>query len=235
MQEAEQISINITSRILAVITSTDSGWPLRNPVYAINWFDTKSLPIYNFYNFLAARSVRAVGGHPIFKGRVTRVLHGSNDDRRDVVLIVNYPSPQCFLNMLKTRYFMLVSVLRMLAVKQFTFSFTRPTSTPNSENDADFVQTYLIHHFRGDDISSELLALSEKAGLRILYSGTLSARISSGSVNETERDINCLMDGVAILQAENDSVIDDLVASADYQAIILRTSSSFVGRMDRLM
>lgn len=235
MPEAERISINITNRMQAAITSTDAGWPLSNPVYAVNWFDTKSLPIYNFYNFLATRSVRAVGGYPVFKGRVTGVLHGSNDDKRDVVLIVNYPSPQCFLDMLKSRYFMLVSVLRMLAVKRFTFSFTRPTSTPNSEHDASFEQIYLIHHFRGDDISNNLFALSEKAGIRILYSGTLSARVSSGSANKTGQDINCLMDGIAILQAENDTVIDDLMASADYQAIIQKTSSSFVGRMDRLM
>jgi hypothetical protein len=137
--------------------------------------------------------------------------------------------------MLKSIYFMAVSALRMLAVKRFTFGFTRSTCDSASENDPRFEQAYLVHHYRGADISDDLLALSTRAGTRVLYSGTISARVSTGPANAKGRDIPCLMDGIAVLQAQDSKVLDKLVLSAEYQSVVQKTSSSFVGRLERLM
>ena len=45
-------------------------------VYAINWFNTRSALVYDFYNFLAVRSVRKIGGGPFIKCKLDRVLIG---------------------------------------------------------------------------------------------------------------------------------------------------------------
>lgn len=235
MDETNQISVNLGAKNRATITSTDKEWPLSNPVYAINWFDTKSLPLYNLYNRLASRSVRAVDGRPHFKGKVTRVLYGDDEDRRDVLLIVNYPSPQCFLNMLTSTYFMIVSILRMLAVKRFTFGFTRSRSDSATEKDPRFEQAYLVHLYRGDNISEEVLAISTRAGARVLYNGTLSARVSTGSAGAKKQNIQCLMDGIVVLQAKDSSVFDKMAMSEEYQSVVQKTDSSFVAHIDRLI
>ncbi|MDA2910832.1 hypothetical protein MYX04_07875 [Nitrospiraceae bacterium AH_259_D15_M11_P09] len=49
---------------------------LTNPLFAINWFNTRSLWLYNIYNKLASRSLFRVGGKVLFKGRVTETLLG---------------------------------------------------------------------------------------------------------------------------------------------------------------
>ncbi len=235
MDESNQISVNLGAKNRATITSTDKEWPLSKPVYAINWFDTKSLSLYNLYNRLASRSVIAVGGRPRFKGKVTRVLYGDDEDRRDVLLIVNYPSPQCFLNMLTSTYFMIVSILRMLAVKRFTFGFTRSKSESAIEKDPLFEQAYLVHFYRGNDISEEVLAIATRVGSRVLYSGTLSARVSTGSTEGKSQNIHCLMDGIVVLQANDSSVFDKMTMSDEYQSVVQKTAASFVAHIDRLI
>ena len=95
------------------------------PVYAINWFNTRSALVYDFYNFLAVRSVRKIGGKPFIKCKIDRSLTGDETLRRDVLLIVKYPSLKSFRSMMENTYFQIVSMLRNAAVSNFTFGFTK--------------------------------------------------------------------------------------------------------------
>ena len=95
------------------------------PVYAINWFNTRSALVYDFYNFLAVRSVRKIGGGPFIKCKLEKTLIDDDTLRRDVLLIVKYPSLVNFRRMLESTMFQLVSLLRTAAVSDFTFGFTK--------------------------------------------------------------------------------------------------------------
>ena len=210
------------------------------PVYAANWFDTHARWIYDFYNVLALRSVTGVGGAPFFKGRLTELIHGEEADRRDVLLVVRYPSLQNFKSMLQSGYFLLVSFLRIAAVKGFTFGFTvRRDGGPDLmplNNDNDDVKKYVVFHFKGeasllDDLSPQLTAI----GADLFYAGSVAATISTGTDHELGEKTPCLMQHLAILEAPDDDVLRRAAKTLLDENIQLKTGSSFVGFYDRVM
>ena len=110
------------------IRITPYGHPFDGAViHAINWFDTRSLWLYNVYNRLAAGSVARIGGQPLFKARLVEVLRGNVSDRRETLLLVRYPGVSQFASMLSDRRFQLTSVLRELAVRRFSFGLSEST------------------------------------------------------------------------------------------------------------
>ena len=121
------LTAKITSSVRVHITALLSDFKMDQPVYALNWFNSRQLWLYNFYNLLAARSVLNVGGVPFFKARVATTLYGDDADYRSVLLIVRYPDINHFKTMLQSRYFQCVSIIRGLAVAQFTFGFSTRT------------------------------------------------------------------------------------------------------------
>ena len=52
---------------------------LRNPLFAINWFDTRVALVYHFYNLIAAPRVFKVGGKALFKGQYQETIYGNPD------------------------------------------------------------------------------------------------------------------------------------------------------------
>lgn len=122
------------------------------PLFAINWFNTRWAGLYHFYNYLAASSLFRIGGRVFFKGRITETLRGDRSLGRKHLLIVNYPSAQAFLDLVAGRYFQVISVLRMLAVRDFSFVFHRRINGPllieQQRQQFDTNQAYAILHFR---------------------------------------------------------------------------------------
>lgn len=234
MENSNYISVRVAGKTHARITTTDQNWPLSNPVFAINWFDTKSLILYNIYNFLAQRSVHKVEGRAHFKGKITKTLYGEKADRRDVLLIVNYPATQNFLIMLQSGYFKLVSILRMAAVKRFTFGFTRRRDKGNAPADHNFQHAYAVHHYHGVDISEQAIRLAQQAGVQVYYAGWISSRVSVGPQDD-DKAIPCLMDGIIVFQGTTEQVISDMVASPSYCNLLAVTKSSFVAQLSRLL
>ena len=119
MSKNEKIERKITGSITAEIHGELSE--IESPLFAINWFDTKIAIIYHLYNLLAAPRVFKIGGKALFKGKVQEAISGSTDLARDYLLIVNYPSGHRFLELLGDKLFQVMSVLRMAAVKRFSF------------------------------------------------------------------------------------------------------------------
>ena len=237
------ITARITANLRVLITALRTDFKLDQPVYALNWFNSRSLWLYNFYNFLAARSVLKVGGVPLFKARVATTLYGDDADHRSVVLIVRYPGISQFKNMLETRYFQLVSVIRSLAVAQFTFGFSTRTDIQddgefNQHNRISDSHIYVIHHYRVSDqvsgIAERAAALAATHQLKLAFSSRVSARLYSQKDSRPPVAVETIMDGCMILQADSQSQIDQWVASTGYKQLLATTDSSFVATLNRI-
>lgn len=242
MNASEQavLEAKLPGKLRAFIEIEDDALGFDEPVYAINWFDTKTSWTYDFYNVLAVRSVRAVGGAPFFKGRLQKVLLGKEEHRRDVLLVVRYPALRNFKTMLENKYFLLVSILRMAAVKDFTFGFTKRRDegaglSPMDVGGEDSA-VYGVHHFNGNaGIADEIIASCVDSNVEPFYAGKINAHISTGKVDAARERTPCLMDAIVILKAADVEALESHVQSERYQEFIGATQSSFFGVYDRLM
>jgi len=226
----EFVEAKITKSISVFIRSVDADYSLREPVYAINWFNTRLLWLYNFYNLLGSMSVKKVGGKPIFKGRVKTVLHGEEHHRRDVLLLVNYPAIENFRQMLESIYFQLVSVLRMLAVKDFTFGFSKPTTKISGFSAAKENKIYAIHHYQGEiEINESIEKIIENSGVSIFYSGSITSLLFSG-----DEQVPCLMDSMILLEADTEDQLRKIIADKRYMDIVEQSRNSFIAILSRV-
>ncbi len=207
---AVEMSTNVTSSLEAVISSDRPEVSLEGPLVAVNWFDTRSLWLYNLYNVLASRSVSAVGGEVVFKGKLDTVIAGDDTKRRGMLLIVRYPSGRAFLNMMESTYFKLVSLLREAAVSNFTFCFTQPTLPATYQDDPDKAQTYLIHTAASEDENRAILTLVKQSDLNILYAGQLAARLGIRRSGAPTQNIPCLIEWITVTQTETDEQLNNL-------------------------
>ena len=98
---------------------------LEEPLFAINWFDTRVAPIYHLYNYLAASRAFRIGAKVFFKGETGEPFAGDSDLGRRYLLIVNYPSGERFLDLMADRVFQIIGLLRTLAVRRFSFVLHR--------------------------------------------------------------------------------------------------------------
>ena len=205
-------------------------------VHAINWFDARQLQLYNLYNFLASRSVVKVGGSPVFKGRLLSRHLGSDEDERQVLLLVNYPSPKQFKNMLTDNYFKLVGVLRTLAVKRFTFCLSHSIGRENIPKKSAEMETYGVHHFRGDKNTLELIraALTESSA-NIAFSSLKSHQLSTVSRDKDPVMVPVIMDGIVLFRCENETMLNDIVSTDQYQKSLQHSQSSYIGLYQRIL
>jgi len=160
-----------------------------------------------------------------------------------VVLIVRFPSIKNFKTMMDSRYFQLVSIIRGIAVKQFTFGFSSRLDThdvtnslPISKNDNEGV--YAIHHYRNrdnnDEITEQVRELAKAAEVDLFFSSKVSARLYAQQGDKEPSAVDTIMDGCLILQAQTDIDIENLIASDEYQAQIATTQSSFIATLNRI-
>ena len=232
---AEVIKARISQSMSVFICSVDEDYALSKPVYAINWFDTRLLWLYNFYNLLGAISVKKVGGKPLFKGCVKQVLHGDSPSRRDVLLLVRYPTGENFRQMLESRIFQLISMLRILAVKNFSFGFSRRTDSVKDYLNENTFSVFAVHHYQSkNDIVEQIRSIAYGFGVDIYFAGRITALLASGDASEANEDVPCLMDGALLLRAESENDITRLVVSDAYRQVVEQTSNSFIATMDRL-
>lgn len=209
------------------------------PVYAINWFNTKSSLIYDFYNKLAVGCVRKIGGAGFFKGRHIKTLHGGERDKRDVLLVVRYPALTNFLTMLESKVFQSVSLVRMAAVKNFTFGFTKRADkgadlSPMSANDADTF--YGVFHYLGaGEIDETLAALSLEPTVEIFYSGNIRAHIKTGESPAEAAQVPCVMEGVAIFKSADVQALEGLAEQEAFASLAAQAETLFFGLYSRIL
>jgi len=231
-----EITAQVTSKTKISIKGKNEKIDLNEPLFAINWFATKMEWLYHFYNLLAAKSVFKVGGKPIFKGKITEIIMDQYSGDRDLLLIVKYPGGQEFKTMLESTYFKLVSILRIAAVKNFTFGFTHPLSMNKKSKPKDGLY-YLVHHFKYNDLKNNPLndlSSLQVDQLSITYSGNMVASLhmeSEGKSNE----VSSIMDGIVVWQSNSQDSLRELVNTQFYTKIINGLDASYIGFVNRLI
>ena len=241
----EIITAKLPGKIKAFIFHSESELAADEAVYAINWFDTKTQWVYDFYNFLAVKAVKKIGGGPFFKGKYEKTLQGEPADRRDILLIVRYPSLNNFKTMLENTYFQFVSLIRMAAVSDFTFGFTKradggPDFRPMAQDGRE-AAVYAVHHYSGPqdtlfgDAHFGLEDLTSASNVSVFYHGHIKAHIGTGEAPETCTHVDCLMDGIIILNAAKAQELEAFIQSAAYQKLTVKTSRSFIGLYSRIL
>jgi hypothetical protein len=138
----------------------------------------------------------------------------------------------------------MVSLLRMLAVKKFTFGFSSRVDISTLENavvgdSQEPLQTdkvYAIHHYRAEqDITKTLAEVIDGQGVYIYFSSRISAYLFSGDQNGPDKQVPCLMDGVALLQADSQIQLEEASQQEKYQALTQQTDCSFIACLHRVL
>lgn len=236
-KKPEILQAKITAKACAYIEAVNASVDLSQPVFAINWFNTKALWLYNLYNILASVSVKKVGGYPFFKGRVKEVLGGNLKLYRDVLLIVNYPSAKDFARMIENFYFKLVSLFRIMAVKDFTFGHSQPINSGQPVHDDNKDKAYVMLHYRADHSTAQELMNDIEANteIEIFYAGQIAALVYSGDSEKAREQIPCLMDGVFLLRADNLEQIKSFAAQDAFSNTLKETETYFLATLERVL
>lgn len=237
MSNQQIITGKVTNNISVLLKSVNDATALDRPLYAINWFSTKTAWMYHFYNFLAYPRVKSIGGKRFFKGKFYQTLHGEEQDSRELLLIVIYPSGNNFKKLMMDTLFKMVSIFRILAVKKFSFGFTQKLFPSNQETTADITKKYAIHHFRTPQLTEskvkELQEILETAQVRLHYAGAINALLYSQETNKEVEQIPCLMNGIFLLESDTEANLKDLVNKESYQNYMKHFDTSFIGLIER--
>lgn len=232
-----ELRAKITNSIEIIIRARNKVEDLNQPLYAVNWFATKAEWLYHFYNFLAKRSVVKIGGKALFKGKITETILDEYNGDRDLLLLVKYPSGQQFKTLFESLYFKLVSLLRVLAVKNFTFGLTHK-QTFNEESKLEDNLNYVLHHFKVKAIHQELFLeldalINDKVTIK--YAGKMVAQLFMKKKGEPEEAVESIMDGLIILESESKEELSNLIRSHAYQKLIEGLDASYIGFLKRIL
>jgi len=230
------ITCRVTGSLNILIKPISKDIDLNQPLYAINWFSTKMEWLYHFYNFVASRSVAKIGGAAFFKGKITETLIDEANTQRELLLIVKYPGGKSFKALMELAFFKVVSILRVLAVKRFTFGFTQMRMVDMTSTKDDSLE-YLLHHFKSVDKGVDFakkLGLITPVSVNVKYAGQMVANLYSQQKSEEAESILNLMDGVIIYESKSKELLSDMVKSKDYSDVMKQLESSYIGFMDRI-
>ena len=232
----------ITRRTRIVLESDHDADALANPLFAINWFNTRSLWLYNMYNAFASPSLSRVGGKVLFKGRVTETLLGSPDDARQILLIVNYPSGARFLDLLSNQFFQVTSLLRMAAVRDFSFALNQrgdgPDRLEHQTQPFDPSRAWGVHLYSSDhDIREEvqdLRAFADGENRSLYFASLRAATVHSETSNGVREPLHCVTDRVVILESDNEDQLREAVAGR-WGEFACGVSNSYIGLLNRIL
>jgi len=239
-QSTEVITAKLPGQLKAFIYRDSRLLDDNKPVYAINWFNTRSRLVYDFYNTIAVRSVFKVGGRPFLKCKINSRLLGGPEHQRDTLLIVRYPALKNFGKMLESKYFQLVSLIRSAAVSRFTFGFTKRTDQHGDleslENYKKEESVYGVLHFTGDVDPLDSLRLGTSTpGIELLFSGDIGATIGTGKGSEHATHVPCIMDGVVVLKARNLEPFKILLDTPSFRDFSQQAEQVFFATYDRVL
>ena len=232
-----QLKVKVTNNTSIYINAIDNEVDETKRVYAINWFNTRSLWLYNFYNFVASPFVKRVGGKVFIKAKVKKTLFGDIDDYRDMLLIVTYPTLLDFIQLVKNKFFIFVSFFRIFSVKEFTFGFThRVDKTPSIELPTQS-GSYAIHHYRTkQNIAQEIeVVANQEKGVELYYLGETVALLSIGDNINSKEETPSIIDAIAIFRTDNDENMKLFLKDKKYFKIVEKTDSSFIALVERVL
>lgn len=236
MEENNSLKRQLTKSISVEIIPANGALELTERIWAINWFDYKSKWLYTLYNRLAAKFVIKMGGQLLLKGHNQKTILGEESYARQTLLIVTYPTIANFLDMLLIKAFQLVGLLRVKAVKNFVFGFTKrldayeATATPkiNPNNQ------YLVFHYQGTINQLSLNSLAQDSGLKTYFSGEKIAQIKRFETGKKPVLAPFFMDGIMVFEGQTEDTFKSFVDSADFTKMIESNSSNYAAIFTRV-
>ena len=208
-------------------SATDRQSDLGQPIYAVNWFDLKRSWLYNLYGMLAFPHVRKVDGRVHFKGVLKEKWEGIPELDRKNLLIVRYPDADSFLSMLSGKIFLLKSVLRINAVKDFVFGFTRRVDKgpdPAGRSGKYKGHAYYLVHIFKNDISGngmpdfdDISSLNTDNNQILHFYGVKTAMIGRSKEEGEVHDNPFFIDGIVVWEANEIQALKQLIFSPGYQ------------------
>jgi uncharacterized protein (DUF1330 family) len=212
-------SFRISDKATIHISASDKQSDLNQPLYAINWFNTKSKKLYNLYGALAFPHVKKVGGEVVFKGKVTRALSGDESLKRESLLIVKYPSADGFLDLFSQKLFLIKSLLRVKVVKDFVFGFVRMAggkvqSTQNTKK-YNGNKSYLLHILKGHS-ENKFSNIEYPEDINLFFDGRKAAYIGRSSDGGEVKNGPFFIDRIVIWEGDENSALKNWVESDNY-------------------
>ncbi len=232
----------ITRGTKIVLQPEDDSVDLNEPLFAINWFNTRAMWLYNLYNLIAASSVFKIGARVFFKGRIVRTLSGPESAARQVLLIVNYPSGTSFLDLVASRYFQITSVLRMAAVRDFSFTFNRREDGPklleHRTQKFDRSHAWIVHHYQSSnnfhDEVQQLRDLTAQAGIRLHFASDKAVTVHTADRSGTQTPLDSVTQRVVILEADNAAQLQAAIEGS-YSSFLETVETTHIGEVARTM
>ena len=227
---------DLTKTISVEIIPVGQGDINTDRIWAINWFNYRNKWLYTLYNRLAAPHVIKVGGQLLFKGHNQQTLFGDEALSRQTLLIVTYPGIDNFLEMLTVRAFQLKSLLRVKAVKDFVFGFTKrmdknEVAIMPKYNGTD---SYLVYHYQGNADQLKLFELAQDNNMKLFFHGEKMARLKRTEVGKDDVLAPFFMDGIIVFEAENEELVANFAASEAFLQHNMLNNSGFAGIFARV-
>ena len=230
--EADYVERQITAGTNLVLRGKQES--LAGPLFAINWFDTKPAWVYHFYNFLAGSRLTKAGGRALFKARVVKSLSGDEALARQFLLIVNYPAAENFLNLASDRFFLLISVLRMISVRRFSFVMhQRLDDQANTKG----LKSYAVVHFSASEPSASVNALRDSTSAHIVQIGFTGQRAVTAATQgkDGETAMPYVTDNTVLLMAESDTQLQEYFSGPDFQRFVSSADNHYAGLLRLLL
>ena len=243
---------NVTRKMRIRIRGEEAA--LQNPLFAINWFDTRAAPIYHLYNLLAGPRAFKAGAKALFKGKVQDTIYGNPDLKRNYLLIVNYPSANHFLDLVSDKIFQIFSVLRIAAVKHFSFVMHQrhqgnqllKDRVPKENKQGAYAVVQLSESPEasgGEDLTSAIESLAKQNNVELFFGGSAAGRVSTVTLDDEETVLPAITDQTFVFKATSDTAIRDLLLSSEFQNLIgvseqmsaLEAGHVFAATLKRLM
>ena len=229
--EASSAECQITSGTNLILRGDQTA--LAGPLFAINWFDARPAWVYHLYNLLAGSRLSKAGGRAIFKAKVVKTLGGDESLARRFLLIVRYPTAENFLHLASDRVFMVMSVLRMISVKKFSFVMHRRVEDCRSDDQrtTQHLPCVAVVHFSANDIDIAIKTLATSVAetpLQIRFSGQLAVTAATQD-KDGENRIPYVTDNTVLLMAKANSELEDYFSSSGFQQFVSHTDHFYAG------
>ena len=245
------IERNVTRKMRIRIRGEEAT--LQNPLFAINWFNTRAAPIYHLYNLLAGPRAFKAGAKALFKGKVQDTFYGNPELRRDYLLIVNYPSANHFLDLVSDKIFQVFSALRIAAVKNFSFVLHQrlhgeqllTDKLPKSDKQGYYAVVQISDSPDAApfaELASAVDSLAKQHNIEMFFVGSAAGRVSTVTQDDKETELLAITDRTFVFSAASDAALSDFIVSSDFKNLIgvsdqnsLETSHVFAATLKRLM
>jgi len=243
-ENQSQLERKITGSISAMIQGDLKE--IEAPLFAINWFDTRVALIYHFYNMLAAGRVFKIGGKVFFKGKNVRTISGNESLARKYLLIVNYPSGHAFLDLVSDRIFQVMSVFRILAVKQFSFVLQKrigepqllSTRFPKRESP---VRPYAVLHFSGVEKSQlesakhQLAQIADTNQCDLVFFGYESGRVVTAKAETDPSPVEYITPTTVVFSSTTEAELLKLFKTNEFEDFAKQLDDHYAALLVRTM